>query len=70
MRPDTRPVVITLQLPPLADDAVVEIHDFIFEILDLFEAHYGNQIRRFYADRSLDNIVQFNPHLTTDDPPF
>ena len=70
MRPDSHPVVITINLPPLADEAVVEIHDFLFHILDLFETHYGSQIHRFYEDRSFDNIVKPNPRNPTDDPPF
>lgn len=70
MRHDSSPVVITLHLPPLADEAVVEIHDFLFEVLDLFEAHYGDQIHRFYADRSFENVTQFNSQASTDDPPF
>ncbi len=36
MRPDSRPVNITLNLPSLPDEAVVEIQDFLYEILDLF----------------------------------
>lgn len=70
MRPESRPVVMTIHLPPLADDAVVEIQNFLSEILHLFEAHYGGQIHRFYADRSVNNIVQYSPRITLDDPPF
>ena len=32
MRIDSHPVVITINLPPLADEAVVEIHDFLFQV--------------------------------------
>jgi hypothetical protein len=70
MRPDSRPVVMTIHLPPLADEAVVEIHDFLSEVLHLFEAHYGGQIHRYYEDRSFENIVQRSPRTTFDDPPF
>ena len=70
MRPDSRPVVMTIHLPPLADEAVVEIHDFLSEVLHLFETHYGDQIHRFYEDRSFENIVQYSPCITPDDPPF
>ena len=70
MRPDSRPVILTINLPPLADEAAVEIHDFLFEILALFETHYGGQIHRFYEDRSFKNVVQFNQQTPTDDPPF
>lgn len=71
MRPDSRPVNITLNLPSLSDDAVVEIQDFLYEIIQLFEAHYGDQIHRFYEDRSFDNLVHPDPHTRPpdDDPP-
>lgn len=70
MRPDSYPVKIGL--PPISDEAVVEIQDFLYDFLDIFEAHYGGQIRRFYEDRSFNNLVHDVPSLTTpnDDPPF
>lgn len=70
MRPDSYPVEICL--PPICDEAVVEIHDFLNDFLRLFESHYGAQIHRFYEDRSFDNLVHPNPHTRTpdDDPPF
>ena len=70
MRPDSRPANITINLPPLADEAVVEIHDFLYDILHLFETHYGQQIHRFYEDRSHHNLVHPDPHKSTDNPPF
>lgn len=72
MRPDSRPVDITLNLPSLPDDAVVEIQDFLYEILDLFMTHYGHQVDRFYDEHSYDNLVQRNPHARPpdEDPPF
>ena len=70
MRPESRPVVMTIHLPPLDDEAVVEIQNFLSEILHLFEDHYGNQIHRFYEDRSINNVVQYSPRITLDDPPF
>lgn len=70
MRPDSHPIAMTIRLPTLPDEAVVEIHDFLFEILHLFEAHYGDQIHRFYEDRSFKNIVQRSPRAPPDDPPF
>ena len=68
MRYDSSPS--TLVLPPLSDKATVEILDFLHELLDLFESHYGDQIHRYYDDRSQHNIVQSEPNLPTDDPPF
>jgi hypothetical protein len=35
-------------LPRLSDEAVIEIHDFIRQLTDRFEACYGQQIDRFY----------------------
>lgn len=72
MRPDSRPVKI--RLPPISDEAIVEIHDFLYDFIDLFESHYGAQIHRFYEDRSRHNLVPPDPAVHTsdedDDPPF
>jgi len=35
-------------LPRLSDESVIEIHDFIHQLLDRFEICYGQQIDRFY----------------------
>jgi len=35
-------------LPRLSDEAVIEIHVFIRQLTDRFEACYGQQIDRFY----------------------
>ena len=59
-----------IPMPRLSDDAVVQIHDFIVHILDLFEARYGDQIHRYYDDRSAHNIVGSEPVPDLDDPPF
>lgn len=70
MRPDSTPVKICL--PPLSDEALVEIHDFLNDFLRLFESHYGAQIHRFYEARSFDNLVHKDPNSRPpdDDPPF
>ena len=70
MRPDSYPVKI--RLPPISDEAVVEIHDFLYDFVDLFEAHYAAQIHRFYEDRSFHNLVQPEPGISPsdNDPPF
>ncbi len=57
-------------MPRLSDDAVVQIHDFIHHILDLFEARYGDQIHRFYQDLCADSMLEPDPTLNLDDPPF
>ena len=70
MRPDSYPVQICL--PPICDEAVVEIYDFLNDFLRLFESQYGAQIHRFYENRSFDNLVHPNAHTRPphDDPPF
>lgn len=72
MRSDSRPVDITLNLPSLPDEAVVEIQDFLYEILDLFTTHYGHQVDRFYDDMSYDNLVHSDPNSPppNEDTPF
>lgn len=58
-----------LQMPPLSDEAAVEIHDFLQVILLRFEACYGGEIYRYYEQRSRHNIREpERPHHT--DPPF
>ena len=58
------------ELPPLSDDAVVQIHDFLYGLLDLFEARYGDQIHRCYDELSQHRMIQPDPLPDTDDPPF
>jgi len=72
MRPDSRPVDITLNLPSLPDEAVVEIQDFLYEILDLFTTHYSHQVDRFYDGLSYNNLVHPDPNSKPPDenPPF
>jgi hypothetical protein len=54
----------------LSDDAVVQIHDVIGHLLDLFEARCGDPIHRFYEDRSAHGSVGAEPIPDVDDPPF
>jgi hypothetical protein len=66
--PGSAPLPTTISMPRLDDDAVIQIHDFIHQVLDLFEARYGEQIRRFYADLGgQDTLTGFD---SVDDPPF
>jgi hypothetical protein len=64
------PASAAIPMPQLSDDAVVQIHDFIEHFLDLFEAHYGDQIHRYYDDRSAHNMITPEPTHGIDDPPF
>ena len=58
------------QLPRLSDEAVVQIHLFINQFLDFFEARYGDQIHRYYEERSQNNLIEPHWHSDIDDPPF
>ena len=64
------PVGADIPMPPLSDDAVVQIHDFIAHVLDLFEARYGDQIHCYYDDRSAHNMIRADTPPNIDDPPF
>lgn len=64
------PATAAIPLPRLSDDAVVQIHDFIHHFLDLFEARYGDQIHRYYDDRSQHSLIRCQPLPCIDDPPF
>ena len=63
-----------IPLPRLSDVAAVQIHDFIAHVLDLFESRYGDQIHRYYEQRSQHNMTQpdlpFAGDDPGDDPPF
>ena len=59
-----------MPMPRLSDDAVVQIHDFIGHFMDLFEARYGDQIHRYYDERSAHNMIGTDPLHSIDDPPF
>ena len=59
-----------IPMPRLSDHAVVQIHDFIGHFLDLFEARYGDQIHRYYDDRSAHNMIPPGTPPNIDDPPF
>ena len=64
------PASAEIPMPRLSDNAVVQIHDFIGHFLDLFEARYGDQIHRYYDDRSAHNMIGPDPKHSINDPPF
>ena len=49
-RPSGFQVLGAIPLPRLSEEAVIQIHDLLHHLLDLFEARYGDQIDRFYQD--------------------
>jgi len=59
-----------IPLRPLSDEAAVEILDFLQVFTNDFENRYGEQIRRYYDERSRLNTVRSCPCVATDDPPF
>jgi len=57
-------------LPPISDESVVEILDFLQAFILGFESFYGSQIRRYYDERSRDHLIQPERPNPLDDPPF
>lgn len=55
-----------IPLPRLTDEVAVQIYDFLYQFMNLFEARYGVQIDRFYADLGGDTELDVN----NDDPPL
>ncbi len=60
----------SLPLPPLSDQSAVEILDFLHELVLRFEARYGDQVHRYYQERSRDCLIGPDPPTPTDEPPF
>jgi hypothetical protein len=46
-----RATLMPADLPPLSDQAAVEILDFLHELVFRFEGQYFGQIHRFHQDR-------------------
>jgi hypothetical protein len=69
MRSDPDPVTVTLNLPVLDDAAAVMIYNFLCELVDHFDTHYGEQICRFYALQDAANN-RSPPMIPPDDTPF
>jgi len=59
-----------IPLRTISDEAAVEILDFLQVFTTEFEIRYGDQISRYYDERSRHNIVRSSPCVATDDPPF
>ena len=55
----TRPIRIAL--PPLSDQAAVDILEFLHSAVECFESRYFDQIQRYYADRSERQMCQPDP---------
>ena len=59
-----------LPLPHLCEDCAVEILDFLYDLLTVFESRYGDQIRSYYDDPSDHNPIEPDLNLPDDDPTF
>ncbi len=57
--------------PDLTDEAVVYIHRALENYLHLFEAHYADQIWRYYQHREQNHVASSSsPPVTKGDEPF
>jgi len=61
---------ILASLPTLSDEAALQIHDLLIQVMDLFEARYGEQIDRFYENLCYEGPFEQQPVSERDDPPF
>ena len=62
-------VTVTIPLPVLDDDTVVMFYSVLCNLVDRFDAHYGEQICRFYAQQHTTHTSLPSPN-NPDDPPF
>lgn len=65
-KPD--PVTVTLHLPVLDDATAVMLYNFLCELVDRFDTHYGEQICHFYSQQQANS--RSPPINTFDDAPF
>ena len=69
MRTKPDRVTVTLHLPVLDDATAVMVYNFLCELVDRFDTHYGEQICHFYAQQHRANS-RSPPTNTPDDSPF
>ena len=55
-----------IPLPPLSDEAAVQILDFLEAMFQIVETRYADQIHRYYQNN---NVIRSDPS-TGDDEPF
>jgi hypothetical protein len=56
-----------LTLPDLDDEAVLKLHDFLYELLEAFESHYSHQIQRYKRDLRIQLLQNELENLFEDD---
>jgi len=64
--PQPRPSLQPIDLPPLPDEAVAALMDFLHEIVFQFEGRYFGQLQRYYADHTPEHR---QPPILSDDTP-
>ena len=69
MRTSPDPATLKLHLPVLDDATAVVIYNFLCELVDHFDTHYGAQICRFYARQDSPHTTP-PPPTNPNDPPF
>jgi len=69
MRTKPDRVTVTLHLPVLDDATAVMIYNFLCELVDRFDAHYGEQICHFYSQQQR-ATSRSPPTKAPDDSPF
>ena len=69
MRTNPTPTTVKLHLPVLDDATAVMIYNFLCELVDRFDNHYGEQICHFYSQQQRANN-RSPPTNTPDDSPF
>ena len=68
MRTKPDPVTVTLHLPVLDDATAVMIYNFLCELVDRFDSHYGEQICRFYSQQDAASCRSPPTHTLDDSP--
>jgi len=70
MRTKPDRVTVTLHLPVLDDATAVMIYNFLCELVDRFDNHYGEQICHFYSQQQQRANSRSPPTNTPDDSRF
>lgn len=69
MRTKSDSITVTFPLPVLDDATAVVIYNLLCDLVDHFDAHYGEQICLFYSMQQRTNS-RSPPTSTPDDSPF
>lgn len=69
MRRTSKHISITFKPPVLDDAAAVAIYNLLCSLVDCFDAHYGEQICRYYAVKDPSSPKK-RPDRSPDDSPF